>query len=88
MKKRILPILLVLVMLLSLLPAQVFAANYGFNANATIFTQNSMTAVTFEANGYQEAIPDAAIGADGKVALPTLASAQEAQEHDQHKQDG
>ena len=43
MKKRILPILLVLVMLLSLLPAQVFAANYGFNANATIFTQNSTT---------------------------------------------
>ena len=28
MKKRILPILLVLVMLLSLLPAQVFAASY------------------------------------------------------------
>ena len=43
MKKRILPILLVLVMLLSLLPAQVFAANYGFNANATIFTQNFTT---------------------------------------------
>ena len=43
MKKRILPILLVLVMLLSLLPAQVFAANYGFNANAPIFTQNFTT---------------------------------------------
>ena len=40
MKKRILPILLVLVMLLSLLPAQVFAASYTFDPNATIFTQN------------------------------------------------
>ena len=31
MKKRILPIVLVLVMLLSLLPAQVFAASYTFD---------------------------------------------------------
>ena len=38
MKKRILPIVLVLVMLLSLLPAQVFAASYTFDPNATIFT--------------------------------------------------
>lgn len=43
MKKRILPILLVLVMLLSLLPAQVFAASYTFDPNATIFTQNYTT---------------------------------------------
>ena len=43
MKKRILPILLVLVMLLSLLPAQVFAAGYTFDPNATIFTQNFTT---------------------------------------------
>ena len=43
MKKRILPIVLVLVMLLSLLPAQVFAASYTFDPNATIFTQNYTT---------------------------------------------
>ena len=43
MKKRILPIVLVLVMLLSLLPAQVFAASYTFDPNATIFTQNFTT---------------------------------------------
>lgn len=43
MKRRILPILLVLVMLLSLLPAQVFAASYTFDPNATIFTQNFTT---------------------------------------------
>ena len=43
MKKRILPIVLVLVMLLSLLPARVFAASYTFDPNATIFTQNYTT---------------------------------------------
>ena len=43
MKKRILPIVLVLAMLLSLLPAQVFAASYTFDPNATIFTQNYTT---------------------------------------------
>ncbi len=43
MKKRILPIVLVLDMLLSLLPAQVFAASYTFDPNATIFTQNYTT---------------------------------------------
>ena len=43
MKKRILLIVLVLVMLLSLLPAQVFAASYTFDPNATIFTQNYTT---------------------------------------------
>ena len=43
MKKRILPIVLVLVMLLSLLPAQVFAASYTIDPNATIFTQNYTT---------------------------------------------
>lgn len=43
MKKRILPILLVLVMLLSILPAQVFAASYTFDPNAKIFTQNFTT---------------------------------------------
>ena len=46
MKKRILPILLVLVMLLSLLPAQVFAASYKFEPKATIFTQNYTTETT------------------------------------------
>ena len=43
MKKRILSLFLVLVMALSLLPAQVFAASYTFDPNATIFTQNFTT---------------------------------------------
>ena len=43
MKKRILSLFLVLVMALSLLPAQVFAASYTFDPNATIFTQNYTT---------------------------------------------
>ena len=43
MKKRILSLFLVLVLALSLLPAQVFAASYTFDPNATIFTQNFTT---------------------------------------------
>ena len=43
MKKRIFALIMAMCLALSLLPAQVFAASYTFDPNATIFTQNSTT---------------------------------------------